>query len=369
MIYSRINFVCFLFLISTFTVYGQSANLPDHFIATTSGDTIVAPKRILSAKKWTNEDQVSFKFNYKTKTLSAAQVVSYFDDQLYKKIHLKSKKKHKLAQIIVHGEVKLAQSRSKKGKTKFYIYHNEDWRSLEGQEWTLNKYLSKHLQDFDNSGAGDTRIYYTIESLANAISAYNHFMNPEHSRLVDFKYKPEVSAGIYAAGLFQQIAYEGLTEKFDPGFGTAFGFQVKFNYSRKFAMVNQLEYASSNFVSDFSEVKLKSINGNFIFTYNIYAKEDRLKLDLGVGYNANFNIDSEIFRFTGILGERRTVDIQNIDSGFGLYSFLHFKSPLTLSLSYNYFNRIKTESFKPQSTNFGEILTNNSLRLALHFDF
>ena len=310
--------IIFLMTMSQMT-YAQSSQNKSEYIVTSSEDTIRNCK-IRKSHRLTNEDKVTYFYNNTSHSLPSNSVKSYFDgSQLFVSELLKDKNKYVLISYIIGGSANLGQPFSKNSEQIYYLKRSDTQEvvCLEEHKYGLLPLLHSFLPDFDTFyKTYDAKVHYDYKSIAELISAYNAFKEPDIFVPVKYKFKQEAKFGINASLGIGNLELDNGNSNYINENNYSFGLNYKQLYSRNISLNFSLSFNNSSFIGTTEDLYIKalSFDPNLGFTANFFP---RIDIALKGGINLNYNIDSYLNQKTEY-GQQLNLSTINLGSQVGI---------------------------------------------------
>ena len=310
--------IIFLMAMSQMTC-AQSSQNKSVYIITNSDDTI-RNCSIRKPHRLTNEDKVTYFYNNTSHSLPSNSIKSYFDgSQLFFSELLKNKNKHVLISYIIGGPGSFGQSISDKNEIIYYLKRSDTQEvvCLEEHKYSLLSFLHGFLPDFDTFiKTYDAIVVYDYKSIAELISAYNAFKEPNTFVPVKYQFKQEAKFGINASLGLGNLELENGNRYYINENNYSFGLNYKQLYSRNISLNFSLSFNNTSFIGTIEDLYIKAISfePNLVFTANIFP---RIDIALKGGINLNYNIDSYLNQKTEY-GQQLDLSTINLGSQVGI---------------------------------------------------
>ena len=169
--------------------------------------------------------------------------------------------------------------------------------------WVNPRALTHHrstlfLPDFDAFyKTYNVKVYYDYKSIAEVISAYNAYKEPNLFLPVKYKYKEKVKFGLNATLGIGNLEVINAHNDFVNENNFSFGLNFKHIYTRSICFNFSLSYNNSSFIGTYEDVFFKTISFDPNLGIRMYINS-KLDISLRGGVNLSYNIDSYLIQKT-----------------------------------------------------------------------
>ena len=335
-----------------------------------NGDTLFSPP-ISGSKIQTNQDGITYtdKQNKKQK-LNACQIKEYYlNNEHFYSVPIKNDNICRLITYEVGGDVSFGLSYTANGEMNYYVKKDGEVTALEKHRYDLKSFFSGYLDDFDKFYAAyKVKISYDYKTLAEMISSYNVYKNPDTYVFEQVKNKEKSRIGIIASAGFMSTRLSGYYSDNLTGVSFSGGMCIETRYSRYMGINIPLTYNIASGKGSNIESHWSTINFEPYLRFTPIPKK-KISFEYGAGIGVLYSLSSYLDCTQLIESDLNTVFFSKMNFGANVSFIVNLSRKLKTQLMFTHYkaatSNIKSSSVEDTSLKAGS----NNFRLMVSYCF